>query len=198
MRKNILFYLMIYYINISLNILMKYYQRYIKIIPTTNKNLPLSNLLFNYTGDEFEPANFKGLYNGLTANECIEIFSNSLYKYIDKYIQNDNIIIIDNFDEYKKKLKNICNGTLIGDKLYIHENNSISIYEQIDPKPFEISGNTHTNKYNIRTKYNNMEKLEIFIGLYKFNNYNNKYEYIQYSFYDKENQIFYLYIDASK
>lgn len=150
MRKNILFYLMIYYINISLNILMIYYQRYKKIIPTTNKNLPLSNLLFNYTGDEFEPANFKGLYNGLTANECIERFSNSLYKYIDKYIQNDNIIIIDNFDEYKKKLKNICNRTLIGDKLYIHQNNSISIYEQIDPKPLEIFGNTHTNKYIVK------------------------------------------------
>ena len=34
---------------------MTYYQRYIKIMPTTNKkNYPLSRLLFNYSGSKNE------------------------------------------------------------------------------------------------------------------------------------------------
>ena len=58
---------------------MTYYQRYIKIMPTTNKkNYPLSKLLFNYTGHDYEPLDFKGTYNDNTANECVEIFSKSL------------------------------------------------------------------------------------------------------------------------
>ena len=195
MRKIYYFYLIIYYKYI--NILMKYYQRHIKIIPTANKNLPLTKLLFNYTGDEYEPVNFKGFYNGLTPTECIETFSNSLYKCIDKYIQNDNFIVIGNFDEYKKKLKNICNATLVSNKLYIHQNNNMKICDLEEPNPYDLSYNIHTNKYHVKTEYNNMKKLEIFIGLYKFNNCDNKYEYVRNSFYDKENQIFYLYIDAS-
>ena len=178
---------------------MNYFQRYVKIMPTSNKkNYPLSKLLFNYTGDEYEPLNFKGLYNDFTANECAKTFSNCLYKYTDKFIQTDNVMALNNFDEYKEKLKYVCNTTIIGDTLYefsngFYSNNFTICDKNIPPDSFNLHDHRCANKYEIKTDYLNSTKYEIFIGLYKFNELTNEYEFIYDSFYDKKKGIYYLY-----
>ena len=177
---------------------MTHYQRYIKIMPTTNKkNYPLSKLLFNYTGDDYEPLDFKGTYNDNTANECVEIFSKSLYKYTDKFIQTNNVITLNDYDEFKEQLKYICNTTFIGNTLYEHglccDSTSISYNRYESPNPFDLLTKRSANKYDKITNYSNTYKHEIFIGLFKYNDLTRKYEFISDSFYDKEKQMYYLY-----
>ena len=176
---------------------MTYYQRYIKIMPTTNKkNYPLSKLLFNYTGDEYEPLDFKGTYNDYTANECLEIFSKSLYKYTDKFIQTNNVIKLNNYDEFKEQLKYTCNTTFMGNTLYEHDSSSMSIYKHDrneSPDPFDLMSKRSANKNDIITNYSNKYKHEIFIGLFKYNNLTHEYEFISDSFYDKKKQMYYFY-----
>ena len=177
---------------------MTYYQRYIKIMPTTNKkNYPLSKLLFNYTGHDYEPLDFKGTYNDNTANECLEIFSKSLYKYTDKFIQTNNVITLNDYDEFKEQLKYTCNTTFIGDTLYEHGlysgSTSISHNRYESPNPFDLITKRSANKYDIITNYSNTYKHEIFIGLFKYDDLTHKYEFIFDSFYDKEKQMYYLY-----
>ena len=131
---------------------MTYYQRYIKIMQTTNKkNYPLSKLLFNYTGDEYEPLDFKGTYNDYTANECLEIFSKSLYKYTDKFIQTNNVIKLNNYDEFKEQLKYTCNTSFMGNALYEHEHDRNEA-----PDPFDLTSIRSANKYDIITNYSNI------------------------------------------
>lgn len=174
---------------------MKYFQRYIKIIPTSNKKkYPLTKLLFNYTGDEYELLNFKGTYNNYTSNECVEVFSHCLYKYTNKFIQIDNIVLLNNFEEYKEKLKYEYNTTFIENTLYEHNNNNLSIYDkntQIDP--FDNYDYRHANKHCLKTNYSNSYKYEIFIGLYEFNESTKEYEFIPNSLYDKKKQMYCLY-----
>ena len=179
---------------------MTYYQRYIKIMPTTNKkNYPLSKLLFNYTGHDYEPLDFKGTYNDNTANECLEIFSKSLYKYTDKFIQTNNVITLNDYDEFKEQLKYTCNTTFIGNTSYEHEHGlysdsmSISYDKYESPNPFDLMTKRSANKYDIITNYSNTYKHEIFIGLFKYDNLTHKYEFIFDSFYDKKKQMYYLY-----
>lgn len=179
---------------------MTYYQRYIKIMPTTNKkNYPLSRLLFNYTGDEYEPLNFKGTYCDFTANECAKVSSESLYKYSDKFIITDNVIKITDYDEFKEKIKYTCNTTFIGNTLYEHEYSlyfgtmSICYDRHESPNPFDLMTKRLANKYDIITNYSNKYKHEIFIGLFKYNNLTREYEFIPDSFYDKKKQMYYLY-----
>ena len=178
---------------------MTYYQRYIKIMPTTNKkNYPLSRLLFNYTGHDYEPLNFKGTYNDKTANECVKFFSESLFKYTDKFIQTNNVIKLNNYDEFKKQLKYTCNTTFIGNTLYEHENglycDSMSICNKYEsPDPFDLMTKRPTNKFDIITNYSNTYKHEIFIGIFKYNELTHNYDFISNSFYDKEKQMYYLY-----
>ena len=158
---------------------MTYYQRYIKIIPTTNKkNYPLSKLLFNYTGHDYEPLDFKGTY---------------------KFIQTDNVITLNDYDEFKEKLKYSCNTTFIGNTSYEHEHElysdsmSISYDKYESPNPFDLMTKRSANKYDIITNYSNTYKHEIFIGLFKYNDLTHKYEFISDSFYDKEKQMYHLY-----
>jgi len=179
---------------------MTYYQRYIKIMPTTNnKNYPLSKLLFNYTGDEYEPLNFKGTYNDNTANECVKIFSNSLYKYTDKFIQMNNVIKLNNYDDFKEQLKYTCNTTFMGNTVYEHEHGlysgstSISYSRHEAPNPFDLMTKRSANKFDIITNYSNTYKHEVFIGLFKYNDLTHEYDFISNSFYDKEKQMYYLY-----
>lgn len=179
---------------------MTYYQRYIKIMPTTNnKNYPLSKLLFNYTGDEYEPLNFKGTYNDNTANECVKIFSNSLYKYTDKFIQTNNVIKLKNYDDFKEQLKYTCDTTFMGNTVYEHErglyscSTSISYSRQEPPNPFDLTTKRTANKFDIITNYSNTYKHEVFIGLFKYNDLTHNYDFISNSFYDKEKQMYYLY-----
>lgn len=169
-------------------------------MPTSNtKNYPLSKLLFNYTGHDYEPLNFKGTYNDKTSNECVEIFSKSLYKYYDRFIQIDNVIKLHNYDEFKEKLKYTCNTTFMGNTLYEHEHGlyhgSMHIYydKKEPPDPFDLMSKRFANKYDIITNYSNTYKHEIFIGLFKYNDLTHEYEFISDSFYDKKTQIYYLY-----
>ena len=179
---------------------MTYYQRYIKIMPTTNKkNYPSSRLLFNYTGDEYETLDFKGTYNGYTSNQCFKIFSDRLYKYTDKFIQTNNVIKITDYEDYIFKLKYHTNTNCIGDTLYEHTlgNNSgfgFSIYnKKTPPDPFKKFEYRQTNKLKVTTNYSKSTKDEFFIGLYKFNEITKDYEYLPDSFYDKKKQMYYLY-----
>lgn len=183
---------------------MKYYQRYIKIMPTDNKrNYPLSKLLFNWTGDEYEPLNFISTYNGHTPNECVKIFSNSLYKYTDKFIQTDNVIIINDYDDYIFRLKYDANTTFCGNELYDHTDGYTSYLtlgcqireKSTPPNPFDLFETRQANKYRIETDYikSKTKKEEIFIGLYTYNETTKSYEYLPNSFYDKKKQMYYLY-----
>lgn len=168
---------------------MKYYQRHIKIMKTSNKkNYPLSKLLFNYTGDEYEKLNFKGTYNNLTPNECTKAFSNSLYKYSDDFIQTDNIIEMTNHNEYKEKLKNILDKYRSIHGSYMQQNNLT------EPDPFNLHNLGIPNKHENFTEYYNSTKHEMFIGLYKYNENTKQYQFIFDSFYDEETQMYYLFI----
>ena len=169
-------------------------------MPTSNKkNYHLSKLLFNNTGHDYEPLNFKGTYNGNTANECVKIFSKSLYKYTDKFIETNNVIKLNNYDEFKEQLKYSCNTTFIDNTLYEHEHglysDSVSIsYNRFEsPNPFDLMTKRLANKYEIFTNYSNTYKHEIFIGLFKYNDLTRNYDFISNSFYDKEKQMYYLY-----
>ncbi len=147
---------------------MTYFERYVKIMPTTNKkNYPLSKLAFNYDGGKYTLSNFRGTFNDMTANECIERFSNSLYKYTDKFIQTDNVIIIDEK----------CNRFM----------------SNVQPDPFNCFEYNTMNMHKHKTKYENTDKLEFYVGLYTFNELTKKYEYLHKSFYDKKKQMYYLY-----
>lgn len=164
---------------------MTYHQRYIKIMPTTNKkNYPLSRLLFNYSGDEYEPLNFKGTYCDYTANECVKIFSESLYKYTDKFIQTDNVIKITDYEDYLLKLKYATNTTFIENTIYDKKK---------PPNPFNLFEYRETNMQKVTTNYANSTKYEFYLGLYIFNELTKIYEYLPNSFYDKKKQIYYLY-----
>ena len=170
-------------------------------MPTTNKkNYPLSRLLFNYTGDEYEPVNFKGTYCDYTPNQCLQEFSKSLYKYLDKFIQTDNVIKINDYEDYIFKLKYDANTTFIGDTLfentfgYSKGGTIVSIYnKKIPPNPFKKFEYRQTNKQKVTTDYLMSFKEEFFIGLYKFNDITKDYEYLPNSFYDKKKQMYYLY-----
>lgn len=180
---------------------MTYYQRYIKIMPTTNKkNYPLSRLLLNYTGDEYERLNFKGTYCGSSANNCVKDFSKSLYKYTDKFIQTDNVIKLNNYNDYIFKFKYDVDPTFIKNTLcdntyeYNNELSCLSFYvNKTPPDPFDLFEFRQSNKYTITTDYSKSSKYEIFIGLYKFNDLTKDYDYLPNSFYDKKKQIYYLY-----
>ena len=71
----------------------KYYIRCVKITKTKNKNM--DNLMFCYTGDEYERLNFEGTYNGQNRYQCLNTFSHCLYKYTENYFETENIIICD-------------------------------------------------------------------------------------------------------
>lgn len=185
---------------------MKYFVRYIKIMPTSNKkNYPLTRLLFNYTGSEYEIiANYlQGTYNGITANECIVKFSHCLYKYCEKYIQVDNVVIIDNYKKYINKLKYDFGIIIIGNKLLqtigfddgigIGQGNTYIINKTTPPDPFNLFDIRLSNKHEIKTTYSKSYKHEIYIGLYKYNDFTKQYEFLHTSLYDRKKQIYYLY-----
>jgi len=79
----------------ELNGFKKYYTRHIKITKTKNKNLDYKNLLFCYTGDEYEKLSTVGTYCGYNKYECLNVFEQSLYKYTEKYFETYNIIYED-------------------------------------------------------------------------------------------------------
>ena len=67
----------------------KYYTRHIKITKITRKHaetIDYKKLLFCYTCDEYELLNF---YNKI---ECLDEYSEHLYKYSEKYYETQNII----------------------------------------------------------------------------------------------------------
>jgi hypothetical protein len=177
---------------------MKYFVRYIKVMRTSNKkNYPLSKLLFCYTGDEYEPIKNIGTYNGDTANECVKTYSHCLYKYTDKFIQTDNVIITNDFEEFKNKLKYEYGITMLGNTIYqtILPYN-LSIYEKnIPPDPFNFFDKRNSNKYEIETDYpkSKTRKHEIYVGLYKYNEITKEYDFLPESMYDNKKKIYYLY-----
>lgn len=79
---------------------MTYYQRYIKIMQTTNKkNYPLSKLLFNYTSHDYEPLDFRGTYYDSTANE-----SPNQFDLMTKRSSNKYDIITNYSNKYKHEI----------------------------------------------------------------------------------------------
>ena len=90
------------------------------------------------------------------------------------------------------------NTTFIGDTLYEHSfgyNSGIgclSIYNKNEPPdPFNLFEYRYANKQKIITNYSQNSKEEIYIGLYKLNEFNGEYEYLPNSFYDKTKQTYY-------
>ncbi len=167
-------------------------------MPTTNKkNYPLDKLLFCYTGDEYEPIKdiIGGTYNGDTANECVKTYSHCLFKYTDKFIQTDNVLIINDYDEFVNKLKYECGITICGNTLnQFIGSNYLCIYDKNEPpNPFDFHDHRFSNKYEIETNYSKSYKHEIYVGLYKYNEFTKKYDFLHDSIYDKKKQIYYLY-----
>lgn len=174
-------------------------------MPTSNKkNYPLTKLLFNNTGDRYEIVSdyLHGTYNSHTANECITNYSHCLYKYSDKYIQVDNVVIIDNYQLYINKLKYDCGIIIIGDIISqtIGFEDGIGIghskyysNKTTIPDPFDLFDIRLSNKYEINTTYSKSYKHEIYIGLYKYNEITKQYDFLHTSLYDKKKQIYYLY-----
>ena len=172
-----------------------YYQRYVKLMPTTNsKNYPLSQLAFNYTGHNYVPLNFKGTYNNEYANQCVETYSHCLYKYTEKFIQTNNVIIFNDINKYKYAVKygftDIKNAVVGNDSI-----NRFVTYVTLkkeEPDPFDLEHIDKENRYDIKTNYANSYKHEIVIGLYKLDSFTNQYDFIHDSFYDRSLQMYYV------
>lgn len=176
---------------------MKYFIKYVKTMETSNKrNYPINKLLFCYTGDEYEPIKDIGTYNGLTAKKCVKAFSNCLYKYTEKFIQTDNVIIINDLDEYFNKLKYEYDITISGNTLYQTVQYSLCISDKnISPDPFNFHDHRYSNKYEIETCYPKSKKIkhEIFVGLYKYNESTKEYDFLPNSIYDYKKKFYYVY-----
>ena len=170
---------------------MKYYQRHLKIMPTTNKkNNPLNKLLSNDTGDSYDQIKSESWLNDIS----------HLYKYSDRFIQTDNVIILNDYGDFVLKLKTIGNTTFIGDTLYEksygYRNGitHVSVYDKnTPPDPFDFYQHRYNNIQKVKTSYLKSHKEEIFIGLYKYNEATRKYDYLPNSFYDKNKQMYYLF-----
>ena len=177
----------------------KYFVRYIKISPTTNrKNYSLDKLLFNYEGDVYEPLNFNETWNDITPNECAKAFENKLYKYSDKFIQVENIIYTTSPEIIKDKLKYEYNTTFNAFNIYVSNQNSQQIYNISEPEhlpnPLDEHVNLPAHIRRVKTNYeNNKYKKEIWFGLYKYNSNTNKYDFIPTSLYDKKTQMYWIY-----
>ncbi len=172
---------------------MKYYIRYLKftkISVDSTKPYPLDKLAVNWTGDEFEQLDLNTTYNGMSANEHFNTTFGSKYKYQDKYIETLNVtkIPIEEFKERSKKTGTIYSW---GGVTYEHNCGSVRMYYD-DPDPFDFHEPRTNNRYDVITDTKHIYKHEIYIGLYKYNDLQEKYEFILYSLYDKDSSIYYV------
>ena len=162
---------------------MKYYFRYIKIVEISDKkNYPFNILL---------KSNDDGGYS-ILSNSNDYTNSSIIYKYQDKYIETSNVIEIDliDFKEISKQRSIVYSGC----EIYEHrECGGMRIYYNGEsPNPFDYFDYRTNNRYDIITKTKNINKHEIYIGLYKHNELTNNYEFILYSLYNKDNLMYYV------
>jgi hypothetical protein len=141
----------------------KYYERHIKITKTKNKNLDFKNLLFCYTGDEYEKLSEVGTYCGYNKHECLNAFEQSLYKYTEKYFESDNII-------YENRDVFFLNNE--PDFLSFHGRTSNIIVNNFDDK-----NNVHVGE-------------ELVVGLYYKDEITHKYIFMRNSDFNKVKQMF--------
>ena len=162
---------------------MKYYFRHIKIVQISDKkNYPYNMLL---------KSNDDGGYS-ILSNSNDYPNSSIIYRYQDKYIETNNVIEIDliNFKEMSKQRGTVYSGY----EIYEHHGyGGMTIYYKDDsPNPFDYFDYRSNNRYDVRTKTKNINKHEIYIGLYKHNELTNNYEFILYSLYNKDNLMYYV------
>lgn len=163
---------------------MKYYFRYVKIVKISGKKNYPSNMVLKDDDD--------GGYTILHRSSDYSQYNN-VYKYQDKYIETANVIEIDliDFKEISKQ-----RGTVYaGYETYEHYDGytGMTIYRKdTPPNPFNCFDYRSNNKYQKRTKTKNINKHEIYIGLYKYNELTNKYEFILHSLYNKNNLMYYV------
>jgi hypothetical protein len=174
---------------------MKYYFRHLKIVKINgkDKNYPFNKLLRSNDDDGYSiidnNAYFKETANDIL-NNCIK-YNSPLFKYQDKYIETSNVIEIA-LNEFKEISKH--KGTVYaGYETYEHHGpGCMTIYRKDNPpNPFNSFDYRTNNRYDIRTKTNNLNKHEIFIGLYKYNELTKEYEFILHSLYNKDNSMYY-------
>jgi hypothetical protein len=144
----------------------KYYTRHIKI----TKNLNHKNLLFCYTGDEYEKMSEIRTYCGYNKHECLNIFEQSLYKYTEKYFETNNIIYED------RDLQ----GCVSCDHNLKKEPNFLSFRG----RSFNVIVNDIIDKNDI------IIGEELVIGLYYYDKNTKKYIFVQNSEFDKVKQMF--------
>jgi hypothetical protein len=173
----------------------KFYQRHVKIMPTTNKkNYPTKSLAVCYTGDEYESLNFKGTYCGYTANQCVSTFSHCLYKTTDKFIQTDNVIVFSNINEYLFAIKYGLNELALAPAIQI--NGGLFVSSKNEPDPYDLVychiETDKANRYDVKTEYSKSYKHEIFVGLYQFDEQDKKYKFIHTSHYDRPSQMYWV------
>ena len=161
---------------------MKYYFRYIKIVEVTDKkNYPFNKLL---------KSNDDGGYSHLS-NSTDYPNSGIIYKYQDKYIETHNVIEIDliDFREMSKQRGVVYSGC----EIYEHYKSGVTMYHSdVSPNPFDYFDHRINNRFDIITKNKYINKHEIYIGLYKYNELTNNYDFILYSLYNKDNLMYYV------
>ena len=143
----------------------KYYTRHIKITKITREHaetIDYKKLLFCYTGDEYESLNF---YNKF---ECLNEYSEHLYKYSEKYYETQNIIFTNK--PTNKVFLNSLEPDFLSFKNYFNNVDSQNI---------------------IRTKRIKLNE-NIIIGLY--NDINNNYTFVKNSQYDALTHMFMIFI----